>query len=106
MASSFNMPCVEKNFFFLCTGLGKGCFNVFVGSLLLINMRENQPEISQAIMGFSMIGSGLIFIFLSKVKKMEDDDLIRALSVYADENKAQMKKSGQKFANDNKDNIK
>ena len=37
---------------------------------------------------------------------MEDDDLIRALSVYAENDKAAAKAGGKKLAHDNKDAIK
>ena len=70
MASSFGMPCVKRNFLFLMTGVGKGIFNAFVGTLLFMN--DDTPSI---IMGWAMIVSGLIFIFLSKVKKMSDEDM-------------------------------
>ena len=82
------------------TGIGKGLFNVFVGTLLFLN-----ADTMSYIMGGAMILSGFVFLFLSKVKNMSDDDLHRALSVYADQNKAQMKKKGAKFANDHKDVI-
>jgi len=36
MASSFNMPCIKRNFFFLLTGLGKGLFNMWVGICLFV----------------------------------------------------------------------
>ena len=78
MASTFMMPCVEQNFFFLLTGLGKGLFNIFVGTLLFLN-----NNVMSNILAFSMIGSGIVFLFLSKVKKMSDEDLQRALSVMA-----------------------
>ena len=100
MASSFQMPCVKVNFFFLMTGVGKGLFNMFVGTLLFLNYTT-----SSTIMGWAMIASGAIFLFLSKVKNMSDDDLHRALSVYTDNNKAAMKKAGKKLANDHKDVI-
>ena len=58
-----------------------------------------------SFMGVAMIISGIIFLFLSKVKNMSDDDLQRALSVYADNNKAAMKRAGSKFASDHKDVI-
>ena len=107
MASSFNMPCVEKNFLFLSTGLGKGVFNFFVGSLLLtIKTPGGDSDLVNEIMGASMMASGCIFVFLSKVKKMEDEDLVRALSVYADADKANMKKKAKDTAHDNKDAIK
>ena len=38
-------------------------------------------------MGSALIASGLIFIFLAKVKNMSDEDMTRALSVYADADK-------------------
>lgn len=37
MGSSINMPCIGRNFFFLLTGIGKGLFNIFVGTLLFLN---------------------------------------------------------------------
>ena len=90
------MPCVEKNFLFLSTGLGKGVFNFFVGSLLLtIKTPGGDSDLVNEIMGASMMASGCIFVFLSKVKKMEDEDLVRALSVYADADKANMKKKAK-----------
>lgn len=64
MASSFNMPCVEKNFLFLSTGLGKGIFNIFVGSLLFTIVHEGDHT-TENIMGIAMMASGLIFLFLS-----------------------------------------
>ena len=70
MASSFMMPCIKENFFFLMTGVGKGIFNIFVGTLLLLN--KNGPSY---ICAYAMILSGLAFLFLSKVKKMSDEDL-------------------------------
>ena len=86
MGSSFQMPCVKRNFFFLMTGLGKGFFNMFVGTLLFLN-----GDTASDLMGWAMIISGCIFIFLSRVKNMSDSDLERAMSVYADNNKAVMK---------------
>ena len=82
MASSCNVPCVKRNFFFLLTGMGKGLFNMFVGSLLFVN-----SDSLMIVAGWAMIASGLIFIFLSRVKKMSDDDLNRAISLYADQQK-------------------
>lgn len=74
MASSFNMPCIERNFFFLLTGVGKGSFNIFVGVVLFVS---DETNITNWIFGWAMIISGFIFIFLSKVKKMSDADLHR-----------------------------
>ena len=47
-----------------------------------------------------MVGVGCIFLFLSKVKKMSDEDLHRALSVMADDKTAARAaaKSAAKFA--------
>ena len=94
MASSFNMPCVGRNFFFLMTGIGKGIFNIFVGTLLFLNENDGMAT----LMGWAMIGSGLAFIFLSKVKNMSDDDMQRALSIYGEANKAQMEKAANSGA--------
>lgn len=71
MASSFNMPCVRNNFFFLLTGVGKGCFNIFVGTLLMVNI----DDIISEIMGVIAVASGLLFLFLAKVKHMTDEEL-------------------------------
>ena len=79
------------------TGIGKGLFNVFVGTLLFLN-----ADTMSYIMGGAMILSGFVFLFLSKVKNMSDDDLHRALSVYADQNKAQMKNSSKYVASKKK----
>ena len=81
MASTFNMPCVKRNFMFMLTGIGKGVFNIFVGLLIYVTNKGNTPGI---IMGGAMIFSGCIFIFLSKYKNMSDDDLQRALSLYSE----------------------
>ena len=101
MASSFNMPCVGRNFFFLMTGLGKGIFNIFVGTLLFLNEGDG----AAAIMGSAMIASGCAFIFLSKVKNMSDDDMQRALSIYGEQNKKAIKKNAVSVAKNNKDAI-
>ena len=101
MASSFNMPCVGKNFFFLMTGVGKGVFNMFVGTLLFLN-----EEGASNIMGASMVASGLAFLFLSKVKNMSDDDMQRALSIYGEQNKTAMRQQAVKTAKNNKETIK
>lgn len=70
MASTFMMPCIKENFFFLLTGIGKGFFNIFVGTLLLLN-----GDTASFLMAWAMIGSGFALLFLSKVKKMSDEDL-------------------------------
>ena len=83
MASTFMMSCVKRNFLFLLSGLGKGVFNIFIGTLLFLN-HAGDTDIYNMAMGSALIVSGLIFIFLSKVKNMSDADMTRALSVYAD----------------------
>lgn len=73
MGSSVNMPCIGRNFFFLLTGVGKGVFNIFIGTLLFLN----QPGAFSAsvVLGWTFIFSGLIFLLLSCCKKMSDDEL-------------------------------
>ena len=34
LASSFGHRCVRRNFLFMMTGVGRGLFNIFVGTLL------------------------------------------------------------------------
>ena len=100
MASTFNMPCVKRNFMFLLTGIGKGIFNIMVGILLFVN--DSAPA---RLMGVAMIASGFAFLFLSKYKNMSDDDLNRAMSLYTEQNKARAKKAAVNFAHNNKDAI-
>ena len=59
-----------------------------------------------SIAGWALIASGAAFLFLSKVKNMSDDEMQRALSVYAEENKASAKKNATDFAHNHKDDAK
>lgn len=102
MASSFNMPCVQRNFLLLMTGIGKGLFNIFVGVLLVITA---SGKLEGLIGGCAIAASGCIFLFLSYFKNMKDDDLNRALSIYATENKKAMKKGATDAIANNKDKI-
>ena len=79
MASSFGMKCVRRNFLFLMTGFGRGCFNIFIGTMLFVF--DEQSSFKTFILGWAMILGGLIFIFLSKFKNISDEDLQRAVSV-------------------------
>ena len=58
------------------------------------------------IAGWALIASGLAFLFLSKVKNMSDEDMQRALSVYAEQQKSGMKEGAKKFAKDHKEDAK
>ena len=77
ICASCGMRFIKNNYLFLMTGMGKGFFNVFVGSLLC----SINKELLNLIMGPCIMGSGLIFIFLSMFKNMSDDELQRAVSV-------------------------
>ena len=102
MASSFQMTCIRKNFLFLLTGVGKGVFNIFVGTVLFLD----QDDLLFTIMGWAMILSGIIFVFLSKVKNMTDEDLDRALSIYSDgKTKKNLQKGAVNLAKNNKGSI-
>ena len=80
MGSSINMPCIGRNFFFLLTGIGKGVFNIFVGTLLFLN---NPGQVSaSAVLGWAFIFSGIVFMSLACCKKMTDEELQRATSLY------------------------
>ena len=58
------------------------------------------------MMAWAMIASGVIFIFLSKVKKMSDDDLHRAISLYNDgKHKQHFVQGAANLARNNKDVI-
>ena len=71
------MKFIKNNYLFLMTGMGKGLFNIFVGSLLC----SIDGGLLNLIMGPCIMGSGVIFIFLSMFKNMSDDELQRAVSV-------------------------
>ena len=78
------MACVKRNFLFLMSGLGKGFFNIFIGTLLFLNHDSaGKTDMFNTIMGSAMIVGGLGFIFLSKVKNMSDEDMNRALSEHS-----------------------
>ena len=67
MGSSINLSCIGRNFFFLLTGVGKGLFNMFVGTLLFLN--ESTDTISAAnVMGWCLLVSGAVFLLLSCCK--------------------------------------
>ena len=71
------MKFIRRNFLFMLTGRGKGAFNIFVGTLLF-NDTTHLPSI---LMGAAMIFAGCIFIFLTSVRNISDDELDRAVSV-------------------------
>ena len=96
MATGCGLKCVRRNFLFMMTGLGKGLFNIFVGTLLLNN---NSGKFGVAmILGWILFGCGAIFIFLSFCKQMTDDDLQRAMSV----NRSSVIATSKKVVKDNK----
>ena len=66
------------------TGVGKGLFNIFVGSLLSF-IPSSKYELLNIIMGPCIMGSGAIFLFLSLFKNMPDEELNRAVSVQKEE---------------------
>merc|ERR1711998_302595 len=68
MLSSCNLKLIKENFLFLMTGSGKGCFNIFVGSLLGFMTDDN--FLASQICGYVMIGTGFIFLFLSCCKNV------------------------------------
>ena len=73
IASHINMPCIRRNFFFILTAYGKGTFNIFVGSLLFLN----DPGVFSAslLLGITLCITGLVFLILSCLKKVTDEDL-------------------------------
>ena len=79
ISSSFQMRCVRRNFLFMMTGVGRGFFNIYVG--LLMFFTNGDGKWVSYIMGFAMIGAGLIFLFLSRFKNVSDEDINRAVSV-------------------------
>ena len=77
LGSSFNMPCVARDFYFIQTGMGKGAFNVFCGLLLFVDV----DNLFSAIMAVAMGASGIVFVFLSRCRHMSDEQLQRATSI-------------------------
>ena len=107
MASTFMMSCVKRNFLFLLSGIGKGLFNIFIGTLLFLNHDSSgKTDIWNMAMGGGLIVSGFAFIFLAKVKNMSDEDMTRALSVYADNDRAAAKGAANTTWNNHKDEVK
>ena len=102
MGSSFNMPCVARNFYFILTGIGKGCFNLFCGLLLFIDM----DNMFSLIMGILMFSSGIIFIFLSRCRHMSDDQLQRATSIITGDLKKKAAQDSLNYAKAHQDEIK
>ena len=101
------MACVKRNFLFLLSGIGKGVFNIFIGTLLFLNHDSaGKTSIYNQAMGAALLVSGLIFIFLSKVKNMSDEDMTRALSVYADADKKGASAAASNTWNNHKDDVK
>lgn len=82
VCSTFNLKFVQNNFLFLMTGAGKGLFNVFVGCCLFVSDTKGDspggPSIDM-ILGICMLAAGGVFLFLSFVKKMSDEDLRKAV---------------------------
>ena len=99
------MPCIARNFLFLLTGVGKGVFNIFVGGLLFVA----NDSVMDLVMGYAMLGAGGVFLFLSVVKKMSDDDLHAAMTGMAKKDTVKMKASAtaaaKKGYQDNKESI-
>ena len=99
------MPCIKTNFMFLMTGIGKGLFNIFVGAVLFISDKEESSFSADKIMAWAMIAAGGVFLFLSMVKKMTDDELHEALGAMASKDSAQAKSAAKKGYQDNKETI-
>jgi len=97
---------------FLMTGVGKGLFNIFVGACLFVSdVKEGDggdifedPTVDK-VMGICMFAAGGVFLFLSVVKKMSDEDLQKAVSAMAAKDTAAGKKAAQKGYEANKDDI-
>ena len=106
IGSSFNMPCISRNFFMILTGGGKGLFNIFVGLLLYITAGYENNYIFDLLVGILLVSSGIFFLFLSKCSNMSDDQLQRATSINADNLRKQAAKGAINVAKNNKDAIK
>ena len=102
ICSSFGMRCIRRNFLFLMTGVGRGIFNIFVGSLLFFTDQSTSTFTLSFFMGWFILVSGLIFLFLSKFKQLSDEDINRAISVQ----KKSVNAHVQNFARNNQEEIK
>ena len=81
IASSFGAKCIRRNFLFLMTGLGRGFFNFFVGTSLFMSGDPGKTITANFFLGWAMVTSGLIFLFLSRYKRLSDEDINRAVSI-------------------------
>ena len=77
------------------TGVGRAGFNIGVGTLLFLN-----SDILSTIAGCALIASGLILLYLSKVKNMSDVELNRAMSVYASDRTSYLRDAAPTSVND------
>ena len=96
------MPVVARDFYFIQTGMGKGCFNLFCGLLMCCDIDEFYSK----IMAFCMIISGITFIFLSRCRHMSDEQLNRATSIATKELKKKAQTDALNYAKNHKDDIK
>ena len=72
-----------------------------VGSFLIID-----TNILIQLGGYIIMGTGLIFIFLSYFKNMSDEDLEKAMAIKSESHRKTLKKHALKLAENNKDNAK
>lgn len=56
-------------------------------------------------MGWCLLVSGTVFLLLSACKKMTDEELQRATSIYGETIRTKARNQGKKFAVDHKDEI-
>ena len=96
LGSSFNMPCVARDFYFIQTGMGKGAFNLFCGLCLFIDSDNG----FSLLMGIAMTISGIIFMFLSRCRHMSDESLQRATSIAHKELKKKAQEDALNYARD------
>ncbi len=63
-------------------------------------------DLFSKIIAACLIASGFLFVFLSRVKKLSDEDLQRATSIYTENLKKEAKEGIVGYAKAHKDDIK
>ena len=69
--------CIRNNFLFLLTGTGKGVFNIFVGCVIFYvgEGTGSTFDLFNIIVGWTCIGTGLVFVFLAQVRQLSEADI-------------------------------
>ncbi len=69
MGTACHMKFIKSNFLFMFTGWGKGCFNIFIGTLVFNNRRI---DFFNKAMGWLFIITGFGYMILGQIKDIDE----------------------------------